>query len=670
MPGILHDSNSTPGGNFDGGATNASSPTSDDPNNDPAESLISEGSRDKKATSASTETHSIRKRDSAGVIQQFLLDVLLIIPSLCFIIYGMMALKHNNWPIDAGMVPTLRMAATYSPTVFPIVFAAVAANLLKAAAGWKMERGVSILSLEYLLSCRTVFSAVTTPLSLRRVNILSPPLIGLWAMSPLGGQAALRIIDVVPSQASEPYPFENLEFMSVFPHSGAQSSAGFSTMPSIQGAFISALSFPENIKKRPRDAFGNVKIPMLEYYPPTAAADADGWYDVSLDGADTTWSAIMGIPIATEGGFSQGHNYSFTFETAYMNADCSVQRGASMSLVGWFAYKNKTLGREAAYTTGRTLLLKSDGFHGLFSKDPRRLTFTSYYPQDSLTTNATCTLTTTHAEVDVACTGDLCGARRVRRIEKPDNMTVTTVLDGVIAQGSQKMAPAGVFDLFMTTFMRVTLTTWEAESGAWYKPYPSPLETYFTHPAAPFSAPGIGSDNGTDIYEVGDAVFSQRFSQLLNTFWLASVASRNITGDFNFQVHTLNREIENTIVQNTTGMRIPDELVVRVSGLWISILFIASTIMLASGVAAGIFSCLRRGPDVLDRATYFLRDSPHVNVAQQSSLEDGTSQVKRIKGVRVCIGDVRPLEETGYVAFGTVGEAMPLRWQEKERRYA
>ncbi|KAK1467700.1 hypothetical protein CCUS01_06967 [Colletotrichum cuscutae] len=92
--------------------------------------------------------------------------------------------------------------------------------------------------------------------------------------------------------------------------------------------------------------------------------------------------------------------------------------------------------------------------------------------------------------------------------------------------------------------------------------------------------------------------------------------------------------------------------------------------MLASGVAASIFSCLRRGPDVLDRATYFLRDSPHVNIAQQSSLEDGTSQVKRIKGVRVCIGDVRPSEETGYVAFGTVGEAMPLRWQEKERRYA
>ncbi|KAI3533298.1 hypothetical protein CSPX01_12835 [Colletotrichum filicis] len=524
MPDILHDSNFTEGADFDSGATNAASPASDDPNNDPAESLISEGSRDKKAASAPTETHSIRKRDSAGAIQQFLLDVLLIIPSLCFIIYGMMALKHNNWPIDAGMVPTLRMAATYSPTVFPIVFAAVAANLLKSAAGWKMERGVSILR-----------------------------------------QAALRIIDVVPSQVSEPYPFENLEFMSVFPHSGAQSSAGFSTMPSIQGAFISALSFPEDIKTRPRDAFGNVKIPMLEYYPPTAAADAYGWYDVSLDGADTTWSAIMGIPIATQGGFSQGHNYSFTFETAYMNAD---------------------------------------------------------------------------------------------------------LLDGAIAEGSQKMAPAGVFDLFMTTFMRVTLTTWEAENGAWYKPYPSPLETYFTHPAAPFSAPGIGSYNGTDIYEVGDAVFSQRFSQLLNTFWLASVASRNITGDFNFQVHTLNREIENTIVQNTTGMRTPDELVVRVSGLWISILFIASTVMLASGVAASIFSCLRRGPDVLDRATYFLRDSPHVNIAQQSSLEDGTSQVKRIKGVRVCIGDVRPSEETGYVAFGTVGEAMPLRWQEKERRYA
>ncbi|KAK1846911.1 hypothetical protein CCHR01_10426 [Colletotrichum chrysophilum] len=166
-------------------------------------SLMSESSFDKKTAIAAVEAHGVRKKDSASAIQQFLVDFLLIIPSMCFIIYGIVALQSNGRPIDEDPVPALRMAATYSPTVFPIAFAAVAANLLKAAAGWKMERGVTVLSLEYLLSCRTVFSAVTTPLSLRRANILVPFLVALWAMSPLGGQAALRIMDAIPSQYTE-----------------------------------------------------------------------------------------------------------------------------------------------------------------------------------------------------------------------------------------------------------------------------------------------------------------------------------------------------------------------------------------------------------------------------------------------------------------------------------
>ncbi|KXH34836.1 hypothetical protein CSAL01_00417 [Colletotrichum salicis] len=501
--------------------TNVSSSPSDDHHNDTADSLISDCGPGKKDEIALVEGNGIRRRDSASATQQFLLDILTIIPSICFIVYGVIALKDNHRPIKENPVPALRMAATYSPTVFPIVYAAVTANLLKAAAGWKMERGVTVLSLEYLLSCP------------------------LWAMSLLGGQAALRIIDVVSSQASGLYPFECLEFMSIFPHSESQSSAGYSILPSIQGAFISALSSPKDIKGGPRDAFGNVKIPMLEYYRQTSTIkpDTGGWYDVNPNDDDNIWSEIIGIPIATQGGFSQGQNYSFTLRTAYMSADCSVQRGESMTYGMW------------------------EGYH--------------------------------------------------------------------------KIAPAGVFDLFMQTLIRVTLTTWEAERAALYKLFPSPLETYFTYPDAPFSAPGIGSWDGTDIYQVGNEVFSQRFSQLLNPFWLASVSSRNITGDFNFRAHTLHREIDSTLVQDIT----------------------------ASGIAAGIFSCLRRGPDVLDRATFFLGDNTHVKVSQESSLEDGTSQVKSIKGVRVCISDVRPLEETVYVAFGTVEEAMPLRWQEKERRY-
>ncbi|OHF00200.1 hypothetical protein CORC01_04608 [Colletotrichum orchidophilum] len=91
--------------------------------------------------------------------------------------------------------------------------------------------------------------------------------------------------------------------------------------------------------------------------------------------------------------------------------------------------------------------------------------------------------------------------------------------------------------------------------------------------------------------------------------------------------------------------------------------------MLASSVAAGVLNFLRRGPDVLKRATFFLRGSNYFDIGRQNSMDDKTDQIHWAKGVRVCVGDIRPAAETGYVAIGNVGEAIPLSWQDRARRY-
>ncbi|OLN83745.1 hypothetical protein CCHL11_08710 [Colletotrichum chlorophyti] len=81
---------------------------------------------------------------------------------------------------------------------------------------------------------------------------------------------------------------------------------------------------------------------------------------------------------------------------------------------------------------------------------------------------------------------------------------------------------------------------------------------------------------------------------------------------------------------------------------------------------------MRRGPDVPDHLSFFLRENPYVNIAphQQNSMEDAAGQVRRIRSVRVCIGDMKPMEETGHVVFGTVGDVIPLSMQKPERAYA
>ncbi|KAF3812111.1 hypothetical protein GCG54_00009795 [Colletotrichum gloeosporioides] len=652
------------------------------PGNDPSDYLMEKLKvRDKHTENEDNSGRILGKRSSSDGIRHLLLDTLLTLPSVAFITYAFLVVVNNGRPIDQSPIPLLRTAAIYSPTLFPIAFSAVAASFLKAAAAWRLEQGISVLSLEYLLNCRTVFSAFTTPMSLRAVNRLTPLLIILWVLSPLGGQAALRVMEMVPSTATEPWLFQNLEFMSAFRHSGPQSSAGFSLLPSIQSAFVTALGTPADIKAEPQDLFGNIKIPMVEAFQNLRQTqdddkksdnrqDDDGWFHLDSKSAmSPVWSSIAGIPVATLGGLSSKANYSFAFETSYIYADCSLQRGTPMNFTEWASYRQEGPGR---YSTNRTLVISTNRPPLPFDQNPLELVFTSFVSTQELTTNASCVLRTTYVEVDVGCHGTTCGTRHVRPLQKPDDMTIRTVLNNMAPEGQLGHGTAGLFDGFMSTFVRSGLSLWDLQEGRQLKPFASALETYFTEPDSPYSASGISSWDGTDIYPVGDRVFSQRFSQLLNTFWLASVASHNITGNFHFQSNGETSLPAPIITQNITGTRTPDFLVMRVNDGWMLTLFVASTAMLISGVIAAVLGSMRRGPDVLDHPTFFSRDSPYVNVSPcySGSVEDASEQVRRTRDMRVCIGDVSPAEEMGHLAFGTVNEAVPLGLQKDGRCYA
>ena len=73
--------------------------------------------------------------------------------------------------------------------VFPIMFAAVIGRFLTSIAAWKLERGVTVATVEHLMGSRTVFGAIITPFRLRVLQFTFVPLICLWTLSPLGSQA-------------------------------------------------------------------------------------------------------------------------------------------------------------------------------------------------------------------------------------------------------------------------------------------------------------------------------------------------------------------------------------------------------------------------------------------------------------------------------------------------
>jgi hypothetical protein len=81
-------------------------------------------------------------------------------------------------------------------SAWPIVFAAVVAQCFKAWATFKVERGIKLMELEQLVGSSSFASAMKQPILLRRMDLLTIALFGVWCLSPIGSQALVRVYDI------------------------------------------------------------------------------------------------------------------------------------------------------------------------------------------------------------------------------------------------------------------------------------------------------------------------------------------------------------------------------------------------------------------------------------------------------------------------------------------
>jgi hypothetical protein len=84
-------------------------------------------------------------------------------------------------------------------SAWPIVFAAVVAQVFKAYATWKVERGIKLMQLEQLIGSSSFASAVKQPMLLRQLDVLSLLLLLTWCLSPFGSQALQRSLYTQPT---------------------------------------------------------------------------------------------------------------------------------------------------------------------------------------------------------------------------------------------------------------------------------------------------------------------------------------------------------------------------------------------------------------------------------------------------------------------------------------
>ncbi|KAK7431574.1 hypothetical protein QQZ08_001792 [Neonectria magnoliae] len=462
-------------------------------------------------------------------------------------------------------------------------------------------------------------------MSLRAFNVLTPLIVALWALSPLGGQAALRVVKEGPS--SHDWPFWYLNIHNNLSYLGTQAVLPSAELGLVVAAFSAALASPLHTKTAPQDVFGHVKIPMIEPFLASDTTDEKGWYEVGQVGNTTeiVYSSLAGLPTTPDSGFESQSNYTFQLQTLFMSTKCDLSKRTQMQRPDWEEYverpfKKASQIRNSTYTNNRTLLIEDPPRK--FYKNPRRLIFTSYTP--GTITNATCQVRTPFVQLEIACHRATCSATQV---------------------------PA-----FLSTLVNASLAYWD----------PSPIELYFLKPDSPF----YYSYENPPIWNVGEEVFSQRFSQLLNTFWIVSVAPFDALNNLTLQ----ERQMRNTDLSQlspdylkTNGTRTTDILVLKVDGAWLGILVIASLSMLLAALAAAVLNALRRGPDMLGHLTYLIRDSPYMDgIEAHKSMEDGIDYTRRLKNLQIFLGDVKAGQERGYIAIGTLDKAVPMERQKYE----
>jgi hypothetical protein len=512
------------------------------------------------------------------------------------------------------------------------MFSAIVGRLLTSIASWRLERGVDVASVEYLLlGSRTVFGVISTPLRLRFLHRALPLLAIIWVLSPLGGQASLRVVHTGPVYLTVTSTVSYLEILSPYwMAGGAFADDGVRYGSTINAIFVGALITPNNSKAAPQDMYGNLKIPLLEdiqthsYQP-----DADGWYSTKTN-APLIYSSLIGIP--TIGVAETGKTF-FAVESSYLYPKCTLRVVPDKSEV-WVKFRRENFNNGE----GNYLAIEinaDDGPNNFTYRDPSSVVTARTIVFASLGLMATCITTTTYVETQFTCEGRSCDHTAIRESRRKHNPAAATFLDG---NGTRPSA-FNFFSMFINS------------TGSIHERTYSPLERYFNNTDVPFADP----DEAPGIADLGDMIFSQRFAQLLNTYWLAFAAPFSVTGKFTAQ-NDMSSAMANGgsgLARNATAQLQTVETVLVCNNVWLVVLLVGSLAMFIAGITTTTLNLTRKGPEVLDSFASMLRDSPHAHVGTGPSTEDGSDKARRLQKTRVMLGDVCPAETAGFIALAT-----------------
>ncbi|KAJ4110277.1 hypothetical protein NW768_012037 [Fusarium equiseti] len=592
-----------------------------------------------------SEPRKLKQADFTTFIVWVWNIVLTLVP-LCFIALAVVVVNLDGQMKSSFGQHVLELTKL-SPSLYPILFAAVVGRFYKNLARYCLEQsgGVRLAVLEQVFGSQSFATALERVFFVHTHIFLSVIILTTWALSPLGGQSSSRILgfgnatEVANGTVNYLHPaYQVSSYLARRPL--------LATRASVAALYSSNLLSSLEQKRSPRDMWELPKIPQVtsDYKKVGKAYMVD---QKALESGDDHYASLLGVKLRGLGSSQEATEHNFTVQTSYIDLDCELtDYKFDLDTDYW---KNKTTSDrkgEGAYVDVQCPVPWEEWNE---SNDPPALELTYFirwerrreeYDSRNYWAAINCTMQTVWLETNIHCgpqpTSTSCYAYQQRRINSTQHPNRPPRL-------MRKRFGA----------LQQALGFWPEASGDSGFEGPQATENYIMGELHPYAGQdyrdwgGVGRRHSSDI--------SRRLTTAFNTFWDATL---NPLGHTNVSFGALNSS--NTTYEDefnpepfmnaTVGTMTRTFEVYRASQLWVAILLTATMILQIFAILGLVLEAVIVGPEVLGFASSLTRDNRYVPVPAGNSALDGPERARAFGDLRLQLADVEPGQENGYIA--------------------
>jgi hypothetical protein len=568
------------------------------------------------------------------------------------------------------LVSKARADLRQGPTVFPILFASIIGRATHAILLWRLEKGERIGILDTLASSTSLTSTVTSQLQLRSLSILGVALLVVWSLSPIGGQAFIRIMTIgsKDTQIHETlwYMVNNGYLIAYFAQSlqaYGQSRAG--------AVFVAAMMASPATKSSPLDLWGNVKIPRIERYEGMAQMDGEGWYDID-DGDIDTYSSFIGIPIMGIND-SKFVDYITKIQSPYLSLQCSVNHTGpgqpnveDIRLPGMLS--NASSPRGFGDDKKDYIFWDDPDFHSLFPNSsqksrnemspetitPLEIQYVPTYQFSNFT--LVCNVTQLYVEVEIRCpTPSTCASSRIRRSELNHPPSAWTLLD------LNWQTPSLLFDGLLATSVTDTH-------------FPQLIDRYLSNPYLIESDLYGASKTTEDKYNIRFGQILNAYFACLNGFHAVTIGINNDTAYFwdkeqTFAKQQITLQGYDSVIPFETAFQTKawssdvtkterKDVIVAHRAWVVALCFASIVLVVASLVAPVVHYCFTVGANIaMNISSLATRNNPYMDLPQTGTYLDASNRARLLRDHKVRFGEAEGPTGVGSLVIGLIGGA-------------